>query len=106
MFTGILNAACLGAFYYAGLVPFIEKTFPDSHRLYQDNDPKHASNYLPKTQSAVVLHLYCTFVTKFDVSKLLVGPFFVPYTILTFSSDSSTHKKIKIFNISVDSTTL
>ena len=25
------------------LVPFIEQVFPDSHRLMQDNDPKHVS---------------------------------------------------------------
>lgn len=46
MFIGILNATRLGAVYEAGLVPFIEKTFPDGHRLYQDNDPKHASKHI------------------------------------------------------------
>ena len=42
MFTGILNAKRLAA----GLVPFIKERFPDGHRLYQDNDSKHASNYI------------------------------------------------------------
>ena len=46
MFTGILNAKRLAAVYKAGLVPFIQDRFPDGHRLYQDNDPKHASNYI------------------------------------------------------------
>ena len=27
------------------LLPFIHTTYPDGHRLMQDNDPKHASNY-------------------------------------------------------------
>jgi len=28
------------------LLPFIEECFPDHHRLYQDNDPKHSSKYI------------------------------------------------------------
>ena len=27
----------------ASLVPFIQKSYPESHRLYQDNDPEHMS---------------------------------------------------------------
>ena len=46
MFTGIMNAECLGAVYEAGLVPFIQERFPDGHRLYQDNNPKHSSKYI------------------------------------------------------------
>ena len=32
----------------AGLLPFIEQKFPNSHRLYQDNDPKHASKLIER----------------------------------------------------------
>ena len=46
MFTGIMNAERLGAVYKAGLVPFIQERFPDGHRLYQDNNPKHSSKYI------------------------------------------------------------
>ena len=46
IFSGIMNAERLGAVYEAGLLPFIEKRFPDHHRLYQDNDPKHSSKYI------------------------------------------------------------
>ena len=60
MFTGILNATRLGAVYNAGLVPFIEKTFPDSHRLYQDNDPKHASNYIDKFLKDNNINWWCS----------------------------------------------
>ena len=35
MFTGIMNAKCLSAIYEAGLLPFVEERFLDSHRLYQ-----------------------------------------------------------------------
>ena len=48
MFTGIMDAKRLGAVYEAGLLPFIEATFSDGHRLYQDNDPKHGSKYIEK----------------------------------------------------------
>ena len=30
----------------ASLVSFLKKTYPDEHRLYQDNDPKHTSRYI------------------------------------------------------------
>ena len=46
MFTGIMDAGRLGAVYEAGLVPFVRERFPDGQRLYQDNDPKHASKYI------------------------------------------------------------
>ena len=26
-----------------GLLPFIQEVYPDGHRLYQDNDPKHTN---------------------------------------------------------------
>jgi len=29
--------------YEAGLLPFIAERYPDGHRLYLDNDPKHSS---------------------------------------------------------------
>ena len=45
-FTGIMNAKRLAAVYEAGLVPFIRERLPDSHRLYQDNDPKHSSKFI------------------------------------------------------------
>ena len=48
MFTGIMNAKRLSAIYEAGLLPFVEERFPDSHRLYQDNDPKHSSKHIER----------------------------------------------------------
>lgn len=48
MFTGIMNAKHLSAIYEAGLLPFVEERFPDSHRLYQDNDPKHSSKHIER----------------------------------------------------------
>ena len=46
MFTGIINAQRLRRVLEAGLLPFIRERYPDGHRLQQDNDPKHASNYI------------------------------------------------------------
>ena len=41
-----MNTQCLALIFEAGLLPFIEENFRDGHRLYQDNDPKHASQHI------------------------------------------------------------
>ena len=46
MFTGIINAERLRMVLQAGLQPFIRRVYPDGHRLYQDNDPKHSSQLI------------------------------------------------------------
>ena len=46
MFSGIMNAERLATILEAGLIPFIEEKFSDGHTLFQDNDPKHASQYI------------------------------------------------------------
>ena len=46
MFGGVMNATRYGDILSASLVPFVQKTYPDGHRLYQDNDPKHTSKYI------------------------------------------------------------
>ena len=43
IFEGIMNADLYIAILQAGLLPFIRRTYPDSHRLMQDNDPIHTS---------------------------------------------------------------
>ena len=46
MFSGIMNARRLARILEAGLLPFIAEKFSDGHRLFHDNDPKHASEYI------------------------------------------------------------
>ena len=46
MFSGIMNAQRLATILEAGLLPFISERFSDGHRLFHDNDPKHASEYI------------------------------------------------------------
>ena len=44
IFSGNMNAQRLKRILEAGLV--INEQFPAGHRLYQDNDPKHTSEYI------------------------------------------------------------
>ncbi len=41
IFSGILYTQILEA----GLLPFIQRTYPSQHRFQQDNDPKHKSRF-------------------------------------------------------------
>ena len=43
IFTGIMDAVKLKKVLETGLLPFVNEVYPDGHRLYQDNDPKHTS---------------------------------------------------------------
>ena len=43
IFSGIMDADLYVTILQQGLLPFIRDTYPASHRLMQDNDPKHTS---------------------------------------------------------------
>ena len=43
IFQGTMNAELYVSILQRALLPFIARTYPDSHRLMQDNDPKHTS---------------------------------------------------------------
>ena len=60
MFSGIMNTTHLSTVYEAGLLPFIQERFPDGRRLYQDNDPKHASKYIEKFLEERGVNWWCT----------------------------------------------
>ena len=46
IFDGIMNATRYEDILKASLVPFIRKSYHESHHLYKDNDPKHTSKYI------------------------------------------------------------
>ena len=46
LFSGIMDAPRFQQILEAGLKPFINECFPDSHRLQMDNDPKHCSKLI------------------------------------------------------------
>jgi hypothetical protein len=50
IFTGIMTTTtyCNSEILQQSLVPFILSTYPDSHWLYQDSDPKHNSRYIQR----------------------------------------------------------
>ena len=48
LFTAIMTSTKYVRILEAGLIPFINEVFPDSHRFQQDNDPKHCSKYTRK----------------------------------------------------------
>ena len=39
------STTCYAQVLNAALVPFVKSAFPDSHHLYQDNNPKHTSQW-------------------------------------------------------------
>ncbi len=43
IFDGTMDATLYVKILQHGLLPFIHSTYPDSHRLVQDNNPKHTS---------------------------------------------------------------
>ena len=43
IFSGMMDAVMYTQILHATLLPFLQDTYPDGHKLFQDNDPKHTS---------------------------------------------------------------
>jgi len=56
VFSGIMNAERLQQILETGLLPFLRNKFADAngHRLYHDNDPKHASGHIEERENYMV----------------------------------------------------
>ena len=48
IFTGCMESQGYQKILERNLLPFINHVYPDGHRLWQDNDPKHTSNSTKK----------------------------------------------------------
>ena len=70
IFTGKMNAIRYGKIIEAGLVPFVRTYFPDGHRLYQDNDPKHSSKYINKLFKFHGIHWWKTPPESPDINPI------------------------------------
>ena len=55
IFSGIMTTTRYAEILSASLVPFIRKHYPEGHRLYQDNDPKHTSRYIQRYFEQIIL---------------------------------------------------
>ena len=49
VFTCIMDSSFYQKILQTNLLTFVKKKFPDGYRLFQDNDPKHASNSTKKS---------------------------------------------------------
>lgn len=45
IFEGIMDSKGFKRLIRRSIIPFVRDQFPDGHRLYMDNDPKHTSRY-------------------------------------------------------------
>ena len=52
IFDGIMKKELFVSILEGTLLPFIKDVYPDSHKLMQDNDPKHTSGYAKEWMDA------------------------------------------------------
>ena len=72
MFSGIMDGEKLKSIFRAGLLPFIQEKFPDGHKLFQDQDPKHASSAIEEFFRCRVVAI-STGITRFKPDRKYVG---------------------------------
>ena len=48
IFSGCMESIGYQTILERNLLPFVRRVYPDGHRMWQDNDPKHTSNSTKK----------------------------------------------------------
>ena len=81
VFEGIMDAAFYQQILEGSLVPFIRHHYPEGHRLWQDNDPKHTAK---TTQAFFVQHGINWFKTPAQSPVIIL--IFIAYIVLYYSS--------------------
>ena len=70
MFTGSMTSTRYVEILKAGLIPFIEDTYPEGHRFQQDNDPKHTSRYTQSNMEELHINWWRTTPESPDLNPI------------------------------------
>ncbi|CAC5361626.1 unnamed protein product [Mytilus coruscus] len=93
VFENIMTSAFyINSILVSGLIPFINRLYPDTHRFQQDNDPKHTSNATKDFMKQHSINLW----NKWPAESLDLNPIEMVWSMMKsrLSKKSQGQKKI------------